>query len=309
MKRVRQVIRFQNHPDRLRYQGQNITVAILDSGIAPHPDFGGRILDFQDLLNGKNAPYDDCGHGTHVAGIIGGSGRMSGGTYAGIAPACSLIMLKILDRKGDGSVQNLLRGVEWVLAHRRAYEIRIVNISVGTLPGVEEKPQKAVLEAVDELWDSGVVVITAAGNYGPKKGSITIPGISRKVITVGSSEDKVCRDASGRHLKTYSGRGPTPDCICKPDLVAPGSYLMSCNAFYKAGKGRRGNVPRPYTEKSGTSMSTPVVSGAVAVLLSKYPEMSNVEVKLKLRESCRDLKLPRERQGWGLLDMEKLLRL
>lgn len=307
MKRVREIIRFQDHPDRSRYRGQGVSVAVLDSGISLHPDFGNRILSFQDLLNKKTAPYDDCGHGTHVSGIIGGNGVLSNGTYAGIAPACSLIMLKILDQRGDGAVKDLLSGIEWVHKYRNIYEIRIVNISVGTLPGTETSQQKAVLDAVDQLWDDGIVVVTAAGNYGPQKGSITIPGISRKVITVGSSEDKYYRDASGRHRKNYSGRGPTPECVCKPDLVAPGSYLTSCNASY-SGQKSSSQKNTPYTVKSGTSMSTPVVSGAVAVLLSKFPEMTNVEVKLKLRESCTDLKLPRNRQGWGLLNMEKLLR-
>ena len=97
-------------------------------------------------------------------------------------------------------------------------------------------------------------------------------------------------------MVNYSGRGPTEACICKPDVVAPGSSVVSC-----AGR------PGKYTIKSGTSMSTPIVSGAIALLLEKYPEMTNRDVKLKLMETSRDMGLPRNQQGWGLLDVEKLL--
>ncbi len=283
-----------------KFLGQGVGVAVFDTGIGLHPDFDDRIAAFQDVINGKRMLYDDNGHGTHVAGIIGGSGRLSDGVYAGMAPLCHFIVVKVLDEKGDGDIENVIKGIRWVQENQKKYNILVVNISVGTLPHVGDKEEQRLLQAVEELWDDGLVVVAAAGNYGPGRGTVTIPGVSKKIITVGSSNDQQEPSVFGRQKKNYSGRGPTKECVVKPDLVAPGSNVYSCNSRY------RRNM-KAYVPKSGTSMSTPVVAGAVAVLLSKYPDMSNVEVKLKLRQSCRDLGLQRNRQGWGILDVEKLL--
>ena len=149
---------------------------------------------------------------------------------------------------------------------------------------------------MDAAWDAGLVVVVAAGNNGPGQRTITTPGISRKVITVGCSDDYKEVDVAGNRMIDYSGRGPTNACILKPDIVAPGSNIVSC-----------ANQSGSYTRKSGTSMSTPLVSGAVALLLEKYPEMTNLDVKLRLRERAVDLGLPRNQQGWGLLDVERLV--
>lgn len=285
-----------------KFLGQGIGVAILDSGISLHPDFDYRIAGFKDIINESKMIYDDNGHGTHVAGIIAGSGRLSREEYGGMAPMCRLVIVKVLDKNGDGDVENVIRGIHWVLANKEKYGIRIVNISVGTLPHVGDKEEEELLKAAEELWDAGLVVVAAAGNYGPRQGSITTPGISKKIITVGSSNDQQESNTFGRQRKNYSGRGPTKECVVKPDLVAPGSSVISCNGKYNK------NV-KPYISKSGTSMATPVVSGAIAVLLSKYPKMTNVEVKLKLRESCVNLGLDKNHQGWGLLNVKKMLNI
>lgn len=301
MKQVKQIIHYWCNDTRTgKCLGQNIGVAVLDTGIVLHPDFDKRVLSFQDYVNGRPMFYDDSGHGTHVCGIIGGCGRLSQGLYAGIAPACSLIVVKVLDQKGNGKIRNVIEGIRWVLENKDKYAIRIVNISVGTLPQSGDTEEDHLIRAVELLWDSGIVVIAAAGNYGPDSGTVTTPGISKKIITVGASDDDEYITPSGIR-KNYSGRGPTRDCVCKPDVVAPGSYITSCNARYLRNGGRY------YTVKSGTSMATPIVSGAAALLLSKYPDMSNVELKLRLRESCRDLGLPHNQQGWGLLDVAALL--
>ena len=131
--------------------------------------------------------------------------------------------------------------------------------------------------------------------------TITTPGISRKVITVGCSDDHKEVDVMGSRMVDYSGRGPTLACVCKPDLVAPGSYIRSCNGFSQK------KNQKAYSVKSGTSMSAPVVSGAVALLLSKYPDMKNVEVKLRLLMSADDMGKDPNIQGRGLLNIEKLL--
>lgn len=153
---------------------------------------------------------------------------------------------------------------------------------------------------MENAWDEGIVVVTAAGNNGPKPMTITTPGISRKVITVGCSDDQEMADVQGNKMINYSGRGPTAACICKPDIVAPGSSIISCAAI-----SRRNS--KLYCIKSGTSMATPVVSGAIAALLSKYPNMTNVDVKIRLMEKAIDLGLPKNQQGWGMLDVSNLL--
>ena len=281
--------------------GHGVTTAVLDTGISPHPDLKGRIVAFGDMLYGKKRMYDDNSHGTHVAGIIAGSGGLSSGLYAGIAPASQIVAVKVLDQKGEGKIRFLIEGIKAILRNRDKWQIRIVNISIGTLPHQGDEEEMELMRWVDRLWDEGLVVVTAAGNFGPRSGTVTIPGISKKVITVGASDDGNQKDRYGKVGTNYSGRGPTSECVCKPDLVAPGSYIRSCNGFSQK------KNQKAYSVKSGTSMSAPVVSGAVALLLSKYPDMKNVEVKLRLLMSADDMGKDPNIQGRGLLNIEKLL--
>ena len=281
--------------------GHGVTTAVLDTGISPHPDLKGRIVAFGDMLYGKKRMYDDNSHGTHVAGIIAGSGGLSSGLYAGIAPASQIVAVKVLDQKGEGKIRFLIEGIKAILRNRDKWQIRIVNISIGTLPHQGDEEEMELMRWVDRLWDEGLVVVTAAGNFGPRSGTVTIPGISKKVITVGASDDGNQKDRYGKVGTNYSGRGPTSECVCKPDLVAPGSYIRSCNGFSQK------KNQKAYSVKSGTSMSAPVVSGAVALLLSKYPDMKNVEVKLRLLMSADDMGNDPNIQGRGLLNIEKLL--
>lgn len=276
--------------------GEGVGVAVLDTGVFCHPDFDDRIAAFADMTGRRMDPYDDCGHGTHICGIIGGSGVCSDGRYQGMAPGCRLIGVKVLDRKGNGYAADVLKGIAWIIENKKRFGIRIVNISVGSYGKKGMSEDSALVKGVNRAWDEGLVVVVAAGNNGPGRMSVTTPGISRKVITVGCSDDDRAVIVGGNRMVDYSGRGPTAACICKPDLVAPGCSVVSCAA--RAGK---------YTIKSGTSMSTPIVSGAIALLLEKYPGMENQDVKLKLMESSRDIGLPKNQQGWGLLDVERLL--
>lgn len=269
--------------------GRNIGVAILDTGISPHIDFNDRIMEFADFIFRKSRPYDDNGHGTHVAGILAGNGQASGGRHRGVAPGCELVALKVLDRYGNGRKEDVLQAFLWIRQNYKKYHIRVVNISVGTTYNTKRE-HEALITAVEELWDEGLVVVAAAGNQGPSPGSITAPGSSRKVITVGSS-DMICEHHG------ISGRGPTMECICKPDIVAPGHQIVSCSPH------RNG-----YTVKSGTSMSTPMVSGAIALLLEKNPELTNSQIKMALKESARDLGMPHNLQGWGELSIENFLQ-
>lgn len=273
------------------YTGKGIGVCILDTGIYEHIDFTGRIWAFYDFLAFKRRPYDDNGHGTHVAGLVAGDGTASMGKYRGAAPGCGIIALKVLDRYGNGSQDDVLRALRWIREYRQQYRIRVVNISVGTTCN-SKRNHARLLESVEQLWDEGVVVVTAAGNQGPRPGSITAPGSSKKVITVGSSDLLEGRSA-------ISGRGPTEECVCKPDIVAPGNKIMSC----VPGK------PYSYGVKSGTSMSTPLVTGAIACALEKNPALTNTDIKTMLMNSAEDMGLPQNLQGWGKFNRRKFLKM
>lgn len=301
-----------------KYYGKGVGIAIVDTGIALHKDFiegGNRVIAFKDFINQRSEPYDDNGHGTHVAGIIGGNGFSSKGKYKGVAPECNFIGVKVLDHRGDGNISDVLAGLQWIIDNRKKHNIRIVNISVGTSAKDNLDENSLLVQGVNAVWDNGIVVVVAAGNNGPGPMSISTPGISRKVITVGSSDDNITAEVYGSgRTKDYSGRGPTPFCIKKPDIVAPGSNIISCNISRYSSKTKNGELrisandsPMMYTIKSGTSMATPVVSGAIALLLSAHPELTNREVKLRLRSCAVDLGQHWEKQGWGLLNIRKLL--
>lgn len=275
--------------------GRAIGIAILDTGVTlvqdlttPHQ----RVTAFVDLVHGEVGPYDDNGHGTHVAGICAGNGLLSNGKYCGIAPQSHVIGIKVLDEKGAGNSALVLAGLQWVMDHKEAYNIRIVNLSVGAEASGRGDP---LIKAVNKLWDEGMVVVAAAGNNGPGAKTITSPGVSRKIITVGAVHDK---------LTQFSGRGPTSDCVIKPDLLAPGAKIISC-----LGKERQNMkaVDRYYMELSGTSMATPIVSGAVALLLERHPHLTPNQVKQALKESCTCLGLEKNQQGWGLLNIGGLV--
>lgn len=282
---------------RKNITGRGVGVAVLDTGIVRHQDFDNRIIAFKDFVANKSEPYDNNGHGTHVAGIIGGDGTYSSGFYRGIAPKCNMIILKVLDQVGNGKVTDVLAGLQWVVDNKEKYNIRVVNISVGAIPKKEHEESSSLVRGVNAVWDNGIVVVVAAGNNGPNPGSVTVPGVSRKVITVGASDDNTQIEAWGNKLIDYSGRGPTNSCVLKPEIVAPGSNIISCL-----------NSRNGYVSKSGTSMATPVVTGAIALLLEKYPEMSPKDVKMKLHDTVVDMGLPRNQQGWGQLDINRLLR-
>lgn len=315
------------------YTGRGITAAVIDTGIGPHPDVNaGRILQFRDFVHRKQLPYDDSGHGTHVCGILAGDGTLMQGKWRGVAPECRLIVIKALNYRGEGDVSEVLAALKWILEQNQQLGIRVLNLSfgAGVSPGNEE--YDSMVELVDRLWNQGVCVVTAAGNQGPEKGTITVPGCSRRVITVGAAE-------AGRIANRYSGRGPTMECVMKPDLVAPAANIVSLMPIPHDGSGKirpfiPGKIYVPglfdtmqwtqlfhvrgvqkrlqtvgYAGKSGTSMATPMVAGAVCLLLQKYPELTPKEVKKKLWQSCLDLGLPKEQQGHGLLDLRRLLEL
>ena len=166
--------------------GKGVGVAVLDTGIFPHIDFGSRISVFRDFtgvrrspfydaVNHRRAPYDDNGHGTHIAAIIGGNGRQSGGKYAGIAPGSHMIAVKVLDSSGNGYASDVLTGLSWIRRQKERLGIRIVNISVGSYAGKYMSEDSALVRGVEAAWDDGLVVVVAAGNHGPANMSVTTP--------------------------------------------------------------------------------------------------------------------------------------
>lgn len=183
MNRVKQLVHAEN-VYRMGYTGKNIRVVTLDTGVYLHPDLRQNVVGFLDFVAMKRACYDDNGHGTHVGGILCANGRMKG-----MAPQAQLIALKVLGKDGGGQTERVIRGLQWVLAHHKELGIRILNFSVGFLPGALDREQKQIMELLEQLWDDGVTVVTAAGNNGPGAGTVTAPGISRKVITVGQGDE------------------------------------------------------------------------------------------------------------------------
>lgn len=252
-----------------------VGVGIVDSGIYPHMDLKKKIIHFYDCINIKNEPYDDNGHGTHIAGIIGGNGAASSSRYRGVNPDANLIIIKGLDNKGGGNVSQVVKGIEYLIENRKKYNIKVINISMG---GTEEEYVKynPLLKIVEDAWNSGITVCVAAGNSGPLKGSITIPGTSKKVITIGASDDNIPIKSFGtkKVLVNYSGKGPTKECIVKPDILCPGTNIISCKNNYSG-----------YTSKSGTSMSTAVITGLVSLMISKNPDMTPKDIKKCIKSS------------------------
>ena len=297
--------------DDLGFDGQGIGVEVLDTGVYPHEDLtanGNRIVAFKDFVNNYTSPYDDNGHGTHVAGIIGGDGGSSKGKYKGIAPKSNIIGVKVMNKDGGGSTSDIVAGMQWVLRNKDKYNIRVMSLSLGSDPDLKEKDDPLV-KGVNVVWSKGIVVVTAAGNSGPEEYTINSPGISDKVITVGCSDSKGTIEIEDDSVADFSSRGPTVAKRIKPDIVAPGVavHSLKSNTNYKPTSKSVASKEKNYTVQSGTSMSTPVISGAIALLLQKKPNISPEGVKKKLLKCTRKISGGRTEQGRGLIDLKQLL--
>lgn len=289
-----------NLPHRRGYTGEGVTVAIIDTGTSPHSDLlvpNERIVGFKDFVNNRSSPYDDNGHGTHIAGIIAGSGYSSNGKYTGIAPKANLLPIKALDGNGSGNTSDIIKAISWAIETKDQYNTKIINLSLGS-PVNNPCSKDPLCKATKEATDNGLVVVVAAGNSGPSKKSILSPGISPNVITVGAVDDKRTPNTSDDTIASFSSRGPTKEGLNKPDIVAPGVNIMSLSNTKQNG----------YTSLSGTSMATPVISGAIALLLEKENNLSPNEIKRRLAKSCIDLKEYKEDQGSGMISLNKLFR-
>lgn len=280
------------------YEGENICVAIIDTGVATHEDLTkpiNRIVAFKDFVNNKLNPYDDNGHGTHVAGIIAGNGFSSKGKYVGIAPKANILAVKALDSTGGGSISDIISALGYIIEVKDKFNIKVINISLGT-PATNSCKNDPLCRAVSKANDAGLIVVTAAGNSGPNSNTILSPGISMDAITVGAVDDKRTIDTSDDTIASFSSRGPTKEGLDKPDLVAPGVSIRSLS----------NTKLDSYTSLSGTSMATPLVTGSIALLFNKYKDLSPADAKGKIMKACIDLKDSKENQGAGMLDLRLL---
>jgi len=297
----------------LGFDGTGVGIAVIDSGVASwHDDLGSnRVARFVDFVRFEPAAYDDYGHGTHVAGILAGSGYDSGGRRRGIAPGATLLVEKVLDGAGQGYISNVIAAIDYAIANKAALNLRILNLSVAA--GVYESYNSDPLTlAAKRAVEAGLVVVSAAGNLGRAAdgselyGGIGAPGNAPWVITVGASSHNGTADRSDDTVAAFSSRGPSAiDFQAKPDLVAPGVGIESLaeagSTLYNTKPlmrlwGTVATATEPYLSLSGTSMASPVVSGTIALMLQANPALTPNQVKAVLQFTA-------ERREYGALAM------
>jgi serine protease AprX len=315
--------------DLMGYTGAGIGVAVIDSGVTNwHDDLringygktqptllnlasvsqaatglilpkNQRLAHFKDFVNGYTNAYDDWGHGTHVAGIIAGNGYDTLGVREAIAPGAHIVALKALARDGSGTISNVIAAIDYAIAVKNTYNIRVLNMSLSA--GVTESYNTDPLTlAAKRAVDAGIVVVASAGNLGkakngsPQYGAIGAPGNAPWVLTVGASSTQGTVNRRDDVIAPYSSRGPTMyDFAAKPDLVAPGTGTVSMSdplsrlyieksAFLSGGL-LFGLTYKPYLTLSGTSMAAPVVAGTVALMLHANPSLTPNMVKAILQ--------------------------
>jgi len=294
--------------------GSGVTVALIDTGIDAVPDLAGRVVTVTDDLTGASAPCEnlsgesDCtdnyGHGTFIAGIIGGNGAMSNGQFTGVAPQANLLSIKIAGRDGSADVSNVIAALQFAVSFQSKYNIKVINLSLGT-NGTQSYQTDPLNYAVEKAWSAGMVVVVSAGNLGPNPRTISKPGDDPWVITVGAVDDRGTPGTGDDELPNFSAHGPTAaDGLAKPDVVAPGAHIVSLRAPGSAVDTQFPNyVDTNYRKGSGTSMATGVVSGSVALMLQANPTMAPDRVKYALTSTARsDASTDRMAVGAGVID-------
>jgi serine protease AprX len=271
--------------------GKKVGIAVLDSGIAPVIDLSTEVVQTVDMVTGSTTATDPFGHGTHVAGILGGMGTVSKYKYLGVSPQASIFNVRVLDDNGRGLTSTVIKGIEWVIKNRNGrgktgVDIRVINLALGHAP-TESASTDPLALACRKAVGAGIVVVVSAGNYGkdangnPVYGGITSPGTEPSVITVGAMNIHGSLNRSDDALASYSSKGPTIDGIIKPDIVAPGSNIIAPMAPKNKLVTQYPQLAQDsyYMKLSGTSMAAPVVAGAVAMILERNPALTPNTVK------------------------------
>ena len=280
------------------YTGKGIGIAILDTGVYPHHDLirpTNRIVAFKDFINNRAQPYDDDGHGTHVAGIAAGNG-FSNERYKGIAPEANIIGVKVLDEEGSGTSSDIIAGIQWIIDNKDRYNIKVVNMSFGSPADNSYKDDPLARAAVAAI-QSGLTVVVSAGNSGPNARTISTPGITPSAITVGAVDDNRTSTYADDFVADFSSRGPTPSGAIKPDVVAPGVDITSLS----------NTGPTAYVSHSGTSMASPMVAGVAALMYEQDKSLSPAAVKNKIMNTCVAIGEPRTAEGSGIINIDKAL--
>jgi len=269
--------------------GAGVTVALVDTGVNTGGDLAGQVTKSVDFTS-EGDGADRYGHGTFVAGLIDGTGVNSNGAIEGVAPGAKLVSLKISGADGATDVTLVLEALEWLKDFAPVYNIRVVNLSLG-FPSPQSYAVDPLDYAVEQLWASGVTVVTAAGNGGNAPGTVLAPGNDPFVITVGATNDRTTVNNNDDKLASFSASGPTVDGLTKPDLLAPGRSLVSSRS-----PGSTVDLANPtsaigdfYGKGSGTSFSTGIVSGAAALVLARSPWLTPNQVKQRLVTSARQI--------------------
>jgi len=256
------------------YARSDVVACIVDTGIdASHVDLNqGQVIGWKDFVNGRVAAYDDNGHGSHVAGILAGQGDATW-SLRGVAYGTALVGVKALDASGSGSTTAIINGVNYCVANKATFGVRILNLSLGSAGSSDGTD--ALSRAVNAAADAGIVPVVAAGNAGPGASTIGSPAAAAKAVTVCSISDP---GEGGFFESDFSSRGPTADGRVKPDVCAPGEDVTSV----KAGSGNG------YVTLSGTSMATPFVAGVAALMLDASPSLTPAVVKSTLMATAQD---------------------
>ena len=275
--------------------GRGVAVALMDTGIAEHPDLQGSVIARMDFVNDGATLLDPSGHGTFVAGLIAAHGE----TFKGVAPDAKLISLRVLDQNGMGTMRSVLAAFDWLLQNRTTMRIKVLNLSFGA-PQRSSYHRELLAGVVESAWFAGITVVAAAGNDGPAAGTVSMPGADPFVITVGSFADQGTAALNDDRESPFSSRGPTRDGFAKPDVLAPGEHIVSLRVPGTAldldevasGRSREttGDLPAgPYAKLTGTSASTAMAAGAAAVVLEEHRDYSPTQVKGALIASGRHI--------------------
>jgi serine protease AprX len=266
-----------------KLQGKGVTVAVVDSGIYKTKDISGRVKTNVNFNPSYHDGMDRYGHGTFVAGIIASNGTRSNGKYIGVAPKVTLLNVRIADDRGMMYESDVIDSLQWIYNNKDKYDIRVANLSLNS--AVAQSYHTSPLDAaVEVLWFNGIVVVASAGNNGTS--TLYPPANDPFVITVGATDDKGTLGMADDTVATFSAYGVSESGLTKPELVAPGRMIVGLlpeNEKLSMGRTHQSNrVDTTYFKMSGTSVSAPMVTGAVAILLQDEPTLTPDQVKYRL---------------------------